>query len=950
VRAQSARSTELVGRAPELAAFPQFLDAVTQGPAALVLEGDAGIGKTAIWAAGVAMAEERGYSVLSCRPTESETQLPFTALSDLLDELPADALAGLPEPQRRALDVAMLRADWEGPAIERRAVSLAILGVLRRLADEAPLILALDDMQWLDPPSAAGLQFALRRLEMERVGLLATRRGRGEALPPGPADGFAPDQLQRLEVGPLDRGSLSRLLLSRLREPLSPPAMLQLHRVSAGNPFLALEIAGALERRGVKLKSGEAFPVPGNLRELVRDRLQGLPAEAREAALAVAALAQPTVQQAETAVLGEGADADGLGQALAAGIVEIEGDRVRFTHPLLGSIIYSETSPAHRRELHARLAELVDDLEDRARHLSLAATGPEAAVASSLDEAAVKAHGRGAPDAAAELLERAVALTPDDDDDARDRRQLDAAERHFEAGATERARDLFERVSAEAPSRQLRLRAGTRLGVTRMLTGDLSGATNAFEQAQREAGDPDATPPGIEEGLAWTWEFRGDTIKAAKHARAAIRQAELQQDMPGLVGALAAAALFEARSGPTGWAHIERALSLATAVENLPIGRSHPVRIYAQLVMGKGDMQRGCALLRDLHEQLLERGSEGSLAIVTSTLCDAEVRAGRWTDAAADAQEGYLSTLGTGQLAQRIFMLKSLTLLAALHGEVAAVQARAQEARELIARTDFNPLLANIETAVGLLELSLGDPSSAHETFAPLNDCVPAAGRIRDSGWFRFLADHTEALVALGEMEAARATLAKLDARRRVLLDRAWTAQASLRCRGLIEVAADDPESGLDNLRDAVRLSERGQEPFEHARGLLALGRAQRRLKQRRAARESLVRADEIFELLGAPLWQQRAAEELSRIGGRALRSAGLTATEQRVAGLAADGLTNREIAAALYLSANTVQAYLKRVYRELGIRSRTELARKLPRPPGSKSTDSGVSSSAPPS
>jgi DNA-binding CsgD family transcriptional regulator len=933
----------------ELAVFPRFLDAVTQGPVALVLEGDAGIGKTVIWAAGAALAEERGYRVLSCRPTESETDLPFAALSDLLGELPEDAFAGLPELQRRALDVAMLRADWDGPAIERRAVSLAILAVLRRLADEAPLILALDDMQWLDPPSAGALQFALRRVEMERVGLLATRLGRREALPPGLAAAFPPHRLQRLEVGPLDRGSLSRLLLARSREPLSPPAMLQLHRVSAGNPFLALEIAGALERRAVKIKTGDAFPVPGNLRELVRDRLQGLPPAAREAALAVAALAHPTVEQVEAAVFGEGADADGLGQALVAGIVEIEGERVRFTHPLLGSIIYSETSPASRRDLHARLVALADDVEERARHLSLAATGPEAAIAVSLDEAAVKAHGRGAPDAAAALLERAAALTPDDDTEARDRRQLDAAERHLEAGATERAGDLFARLSAESPSRQLRLRAGARLGLTRMLTGDLTGATHAFEQARQEAGDLDSTPPGIEEGLAWTWEFRGDTIKAARHARAAIRQAERQEDVPGLVGALAAAALFEARSGPTGWAHIERALSLAAAVDSLPIGRSHPLRIYAQLVMGKGDMQRGCALLRDLHEQSLERGSEGSLAIVISTLCDAEVRAGRWTDAATHAQEGYLSTLGTGQLAQRIFMLKSVTLVDALQGRVAAVQARAQEARELIARTDFNPLLANIETAVGLLELSLGDPSSAHQTFAPLNDCVPAAGRIRDSGWFRFLADDAEALVALGELEAARAALAKLDARRRVLLDRAWTAQAFLRCRGLIEVAAGDRESGIDNLRHAVRLAGRGQEPFEHARGLLALGRAQRRLKQKRAARGSLARADEIFERLGAPLWQQRAAEELSRIGGRRLRSAELTATEQRVAELAAEGLTNREIAAALYLSPNTVQAYLKRVYRELGIRSRTELARKLPPPPGSKSTDPGVSSSAPP-
>jgi hypothetical protein len=717
----------VVGRTSELAAFPPFLEAIAGGPAAFVLAGDAGIGKTALWLAATTMARERGYRVLSCRPAEAEMQLPFSALGDLLDEIGEGTLGQLPRPQRRALEVAMLRADSEGPAIERRAVSLGFLGVLRRLDAETPVLVAVDDLQWVDPPSAAALQFALRRLEGERVGLLAARRGRG-GVSGGVAEAFASERLERLELGPLDRDSLRLLLLERLNLPLPRPALLQLHRVSAGNPFLALEIAGALERRDVRLRPGEPFPVPGNLRELVRDRLRGLPAAAREAALAVAALAQPAVGQVEAALLGEGADADGLRQALAAGIIEIEDERVRFTHPLLGSIIYSEASAARRRDLHARLARLAEDGEERARHLSLAAKGPAADVADALDEAAAKAHARGAPDAAAELFERAAALTPEADSGARDRRQLNAAERHLEAGATERACDLFERVGAVAASSELRLHAGARLGVARMLAGDLSAATHAFEQAREEASDPDSTPPGIEEGLAWTWEFRGDTIEAAKHARAAIRLAELQQDVPALVGALAAAALFEARSGPTGWAHIERALSLATAVGSLPIGRSHPVRIYAQLVMGTGEMQRGCALLGDLYKQLLDHGNEGSLAIVLSTLCDAEVRAGRWIEAAAHAQEGYLSTLGTGQLAQRIFMLKSVTLLDALHGKLEAVQARAQEARELTARTEFNPLLANIETAVGLLQLSLGDASSAHETFAPLNACV-AGGR-----------------------------------------------------------------------------------------------------------------------------------------------------------------------------------------------------------------------------
>ncbi len=524
---------------------------------------------------------------------------------------------------------------------------------------------------------------------------------------------------------------------------------------------------------------------------------------------------------------------------------------MRFTHPLLGSVVYSEASAGKRRGVHARLAAATEDLEERARHLALAATGPDPEVAAALDEAARRARFRGSPEAAAELLERAALLTPAGDEERLAVRRLEAAERHLESGDTDRARELFERVVNESPTLVLRVQAGTRLGVTRLLGGDIAGATAALEQARTAAGGAGDTPAGIDEVLAWTWEFRGSTPNAAKHARAAVRLAERQEDVPALVGALASAALFEARKGPGGWAHIQRALSLSESGGDLPIGRSHPLRIYAQLLMGKGETEHARAVLADLHERLRERGSEGSLAIVLSTLSLAEIRAGRWEEAAEHAREGYLSTLGTGQLAQRLFMLMVVTLVDALRGNAAEVRARAREADELIARTDLDPLLANTDPAVGLLELSLGDPESAHAVLAPLNEHVPL-GPVQESGWFRFLADDAEALLALGQLEAARATLAKLGARRHVLLDRAWTAQAFVRCRGLISLTAGETETALDDLVRAVRLSERGQEPFEHARNLFALGRAQRRLKQRRASRESLTGAGALFERLGS--------------------------------------------------------------------------------------------------
>jgi hypothetical protein len=295
VQAPDTSSPQIVGRSGELAVFPPFLDSLDEGASALILEGDAGIGKTSLWAEGVELARVRGYQVLAYRAAEAEMQLPFVALGDLLATLPEDVLVLLPAPQRRALDVAMLRAEPEGTPIERRAVSLALVGALQRLAAPTPIVLALDDLQWMDAPSAAALEFALRRLRDSRLGLLATRRGRiaMNTL----ADALPAERVLQVEVPALDAESLGRLLLERLGLPLARPALLQVYRVSGGNPFLALEIVRALQRRDVAVVPGQPFPVPQSLRELVRDRLEQLPPSARGTGVVVAALGQPTVDR-----------------------------------------------------------------------------------------------------------------------------------------------------------------------------------------------------------------------------------------------------------------------------------------------------------------------------------------------------------------------------------------------------------------------------------------------------------------------------------------------------------------------------------------------------------------------------------------------------------------------------------------------------------------------------
>jgi DNA-binding CsgD family transcriptional regulator len=938
------KPTEVVGRATELAKFPPFLDAVLDGPAALVLEGDAGIGKTALWFAGAALARERGYHLLSCRPAEAETQLPFAALGDLLDTIPESALASLAEPRRRALAVAMLRADWDGPAIGHRAVSLAVLGVLRVLAAEGPVILAVDDLQWLDLPSAAVLQFALRRIETERIGLLATRRGRGDEIPFGLAQTAPADRLQLVEVGPLDRDSLGRLLLDRLELALARPALLQVQRVSAGNPFLALEIARALKRREVRLTPGEPFPVPRNLRELVRDRLEHLPPSARETGLVVAALPQPTVERVEAA-----ADADGLAQALAAGIVEIEGERIRFTHPLLGSILYSEASTTRRRELHARLATLTGDVEERAGHLAVAATGPDSEVADILDAAASRALGRGAPDAAADFLERAAGLTPPEDRGARCRRGLEAAECRFEAGDTAGARSLFAEAAEISPPGADRAHALTRVGAMRAWQIDLHGAVETYREALSNAGEDPVLVAAIEQDLAWTSWFQGDRFGTASHL---LRTAELARavgDQARMVHALAGLALCEARrSSDEAITLIERALELDRSLEDARIER--PVRqgrlwetpswVKALFLAGDGDLDSARAIYAAEYERAVERGNEAFLPNLFEHLSLVERRAGNWDLAESHARNSY-------EIAVRSDLVS--TYHSTAWAWIQALRGHFEAARELAAtgmteadRLGIGALFGGHRAVLGLIELSLGDPRGALEYLEPLAEQLTPG--IPENGWFRFLADAIEACVALGEIEEAQILLDRLAERRMVLLDRAWVRAALPRCRGLVFASVGDEAGAGEAFALALAEHEHLPEPFELARTLLALGRTQRRFRHRGTARESLLRARAIFSELGAPLWQARTDEELHRIGGRAPRGGGLTPTEERIAELAADGLTNREIAAALFVSVNTVQAYLKRIYRELGIRSRTELARSFPPGARANSTDSGVS------
>lgn len=894
----------------------------------LVLEGEAGVGKTTLWSCGIEAARERSFRVLASSPSEAEARLSFAALGDLLGEVVPDALPELPPPQRRALEVALLLEGPDGPPSDQRAVAVAVLGVLRALATQNPVVVAVDDVQWLDAASATVLEFAARRVRHEPVAfLLAERRDAAPGDRPRLAQMLPEGRLRRVPVPPLSLGALHRLLNERLATALPRPTLRKVHELSGGNPFFALEIARALARGDLRLAPGEPLLVPPSLRELVRSRLGALPAETRETLRVAAALSQPTIDLVAAACGGRAS----LGPAVDVGVVELDGERIRFGHPLLASAAYSTIEPGFRRALHRRLADVVGEPEERARHLALAASGPAADVAAELDAAVTRARARGASAAAAELAEKARDLTPLDDVDARGRRALAAGRHWFEAGDTAAALALLDGAVRNAPPGPRRAEMLAALARIHLYEGDQVLATDLARRASEEAGsDPEARSRA--ESITATALFfrRKDLAEAERRARKAVRFA-LRAGNARLAAIVMRdeAMIRLLRGDPDASESYERAAALGEAVEYGQV-IEEPSFHRAVVLLWTDGFEEAAAQLRSARRRAEERGDEGSLPLVLAMLALAECMLGDWEAAGRASDEGYEVALQTGQRPQQVFTLAARALLAAYRGQVEAARASAAKALERAGGRGSTGATMIAVSALGLLELSLGRPDEAHRHLGPVVQYVDAEG-IAEPGVLRFVFDDVEALIALGLPADAEATLARVE-RESVRLDRASGLAASARCRGLLAASAGDVEGASAAFEAALAAHDRVPMPFERARTLLALGVAHRRAKRKRAAREALDEALAVFERLGAPLWAERARAELGRIGGRGPARGVLTPTERRVAELVAEGRSNKEVASALFVTERTVEANLSKVYAKLGLRSRTELVRLIAR------------------
>lgn len=925
-------STGTIGRGPELGSITRFLDALPAGPSALVIEGEAGIGKTTLWNEGLAAAHRASYTVLSCRPALAETELPYQALGDLFTDLPEDVRSELPVPQRKALDVALLRIEGEGRPLQQRAVSAAVLNTLLILARWAPVLVAIDDVQWLDPPSSRVLRFAIRRFPPAPIGILvAIRSGSIDGDPLELGSALPVERVDRMPVGPLGAQDLDRLLRLRLHTTLSGPMLRRLERTSGGNPFFALELGRALDQDG-SAAMGQPLPAPRTLTGLLSARLQALSTKANEALLIASALSRPTVDLVCAAARNAEAMSKALDQATEAGLITIRDGAVRFAHPLFASVVYSRASAVALRRLHERLARVVTDPEERAGHLGLAARGPDGTVAAAMDRAARRAAARGAQDAAATFMEQAASLTPPVSSGAVSRRRLDAADHHVAAGDTARGRVLLEEVLATSDSCTTRARALHRLSRVRVLEGGFGVAPPLLRQALEAVGEDAALRAAIERDLVFTLTQMGALADALPHARAGLLAAEASGDPVLLADALNHLCMAEfLTGGEVDQALLDRAIAVDEQVGPAAL-QEHPGmgtgRLPLAITLRWADrFDDARDLLRSLYREHLEHGDEGSLTAVLFGLGELECWAGDWQAARRLADEGHEVARRTGQAVTERVSLALEAMVEACQGNVDVARAKAKAALVWSEQADDPRFVIRNLRTLGFLELSLGDPAAAMAHFERGLVLERSAGY--DPCVLRLVPDAVEAMLAIGRLEDARPLVEALEDNGK-RLDRPWALATGARCRGLLEAASGDLTKAEAALEHALAEHERLPQPFELARTLVAMGIVLRRSKRKRRAREALGRALGIFEELGASLWVERARLELGRIGGRAPSPFDLTPTEEGIAGLVAQGYTNREVAESMFLSVKTVESNLTRVYRKLGVNSRRELARRI--------------------
>jgi DNA-binding CsgD family transcriptional regulator len=920
----------VLGRGRELAQIEAFVAGADQGFAALAIVGEAGIGKTTAWEEAVRASEARAYTVLRCRAAEQEVTLAYAGLSDLLAGSET-LLPRLARPQREALEAALMLSV--GDMLDQRAVGLGVLAALRLHAAERPTLVAVDDVQWLDRSTLRVLQFALRRLSREPLRLLMTLRS--GSVSPLTGRGSLRVEPDELGLGPFDEATLEALLRQTLGQQLRKATLRELHEVSGGNPFFALEIAREAVRVGRHLDGGEPFPIPDDLRNLLERRLGRLDERTRDLLLVVAAASRPTSALLQDVL---GGDARGyLAQALEAGVLVFDRGRLHFSHPLLASAVYAERDVGERRRVHLRLANAVDDPEERGRHLALGTDIPDAGIAAALDEAVAAARRRGATDAGALLGEHALRLTPQGDERDLERRAMRAADDLFVIGEIDRSEALVDDLAARMPAGPARARVLRRLVRARAFATGFTTTEALLRSALADAASDRPTRTLLEHDLGEALLQYGHLKEAAPHCDAAFELATTGDDDALVQRAQITRDVLRFMQGHNLPAGLEDRARALTAEDSRGRRAAEP---------GFFDEVQGCALMlkyadrfgfaRDLLERLLQtmeaEQGEGIVAPVLFHLAEIECWMGRLDRSIEFVRElqRTLARVRQGGMRTRVAYVTAL-----VHAHTGRLErAHRIAATHLTAANAENDvfLAIRLESLLGFIALSAAKTPSAVEHLRRASALSEAAG-YGEPGVVRYAGDEIEALLEANDADAAKVSLERLEQRAR-RLDRLWAHAVAGRGRALLIAATGDLDSALEIACASLPLHERIAQPLERGRLLMSVGILHRRLKDRRAAREALAASRAIFDSIGASAWAARATGEADRISGRRPQPSGLTPTEQQIAELAAAGRTNKEVAAEMHLSVKAVEANLSRVYRKLAIRGRSQLMRaRLPPP-----------------
>jgi DNA-binding NarL/FixJ family response regulator len=910
----------VVSRPAEQRAVSEFLAAAAVKPAALVLEGDAGIGKTTVWLDGLERASDAGFRVLSTRIAETESVLAYAGLAALLEGVETAAFEALPSPQRLAMDRVLLRITSDGPMTDQRAVGASVVSVLEYLARDRPVLVAIDDLQWLDQPSMQIVSSAARRLRGP-IGVLATVRTGPDGVSLGSSFELSrPDRLRRIALRPLSLGALHAVVAQRVGRSFPRPKMLQIHDVSGGNPFYAVELAQAIDDGSW---DDRTF-LPGSLAELVRARIGSLAVPSRAALLAAACLADPTVEIVAQAV-GTGTDeiVTALEEAEDKGIVGIDGHRLYFTHPLLVRGVYSESSPADRRRMHRRLAEILDEPELRARHLALAAAASgDPLTLQSLDSAAQMARLRGSPAAAAELLELAIGLGGD----TPERRILTAAN-HFDAGDPGQARIQLDRTVDGLGPGALRAAAMQLLAIVRLHDDSFLEAAGLLERAIDECGDDEASRVQMAVMLGYALYNGGRTEEAVRHIDDAVASAEglARGDLISQALGMRTTMRFLIGDG-FDEESMARARQLDDQSDNMPLA-ARPVVQHALLCAWSGQYDRARDELAAIRQRCSERGEESEQVFLSFHTALVHVWQGSFAEAAQVSEDLMDRAV---QLNGDLPMFIALTVQSmsnAYAGRVADVRRDSADALAAARRCGSQRLAEWPVANLAFLETSLGNYGQALTTLEPLLANLAAAPHTTEIISASFVPDAVEAMVALGRLDEAEEIIDNFEGNG-ARLDRAWMRAVGARCRGMLLAAHGEVDAAAEAVARAMNEHHRLGMPFEQARTQLLLGQIERRQRRRDASAATVRTALAAFERMGTPLWADRARAELPRSDSGRSRAVGLTAVEQRIAELAASGVTNRDMAAALFISPKTVEANLTRIYHKLNIHSRAELGR----------------------